>query len=800
MPTPPAPHDQLLAALREKEALAQALAASEERLRHTLEAANVGFWEWDIATNRVVWSDNIETIFGLTPGSFAGTYEAWLALVHPDDREGVQGKVAEALAARGSYEAEFRVVRGQGVGWQSTRGYVVVAEDGSPKFLRGIVFDVTARRSVEDSLRMQARVLENMSEGVSVADEKGIILYTNPAENRMFGYEPGELVGQHVSVQNAYTPEENQRIVAEVMAHLRATGEWIGEWKNRRKDGRPFTTRSRITSVVLEGQQRWLCVQEDVTAEAEARAHADLLATALRESDERYRAFVNQSTEGIWRIEVEAPIAIALSVEQQVDAFYKSAVLAECNDAMARMYGFDEASSLVGKRLGELLVREDSRNSAYLSAFVQSGYRLQGAQSHEVDKDGNARVFENGLVGIIKDGNLVRAWGTQRDITAQVQGREQAETANRVKDEFLAMLGHELRNPLSPILTALELMKLRDGRAFPRERAIIERQVKHVVRLVDDLLDVSRMTRGKVTLERRCIEVQTCVATAIELASPLLEQRAHHLSVEVPSGLVVNADPTRMSQVFANLLNNAAKYTPPGGTITVVADEVEHQVRIRVKDSGLGIRRDILPRIFDLFVQEHQTVDRSQGGLGLGLAIVRSLVNQHGGRVVAHSAGEGLGSEFSVFLPMVDAAAADGLVSTMEARVRRKGGRILVVDDNRDAADLLAAALADFGHTVRVAYDGPSALALLEVFLPQLALLDLGLPVMDGYELARRLRADARLGGVCLVAVTGYGERKDREASQAAGFDEHLVKPVNLPDIERVIQKLIGANPAHAER
>jgi PAS domain S-box-containing protein len=794
-----AERDRLRAALADKERLAAALQESEQRLRDTLEAAEVGTWEWNIPDNHVQWSPNIERIFGMAPGTFAGTYEAWLALVHPEDRPAIQQKLAVTLESSAPYRAELRFLRPDGtVGWQQARGYVVPDTQGRPRLLRGIVFDVTARRAAEDALKMPARVLESMEEGVSLSDEEGVILYTNPAEDRMFGYARGELIGQHVSAQNAYPPEENRRIVAEVMAHLQREGTWVGEWANRKKDGTPFTTWSHITALVLDGKRHWVCVQADITAEVEAGRRAKELAASLRQSEARYRAFVGQSSEGIWRIELEEPVRVDMPPDAQIAAFYERAQLAECNDAMARMYGYERAEDLTGKRLGDLLVREDPRNHEYLTAFIASGHRLEGAESREVDRLGNQRVFQNSLVGVVEDGLLRRAWGTQRDITGQVEAREQAEAASRSKDEFLAMLGHELRNPLSPILTALELMKLRDDTAFKKERSVIERQVRHVVRLVDDLLDVSRMTRGKISLERRSVELADAVAAGVELASPLLEQRMHRLSVRVPRGLVVDGDLTRLGQVFANLLTNAAKYTPSGGNVTIVGEEVGTSARVSVRDDGMGIRPEILPRVFEMFVQERQARDRADGGLGLGLAIVRSLVTQHGGSVEARSEGPGRGSELVVEMPLSQGREARAADRVSEPELPRPDGwQVLVVDDNHDAAALLADALGAWGHVVRVAHDGPGALHALQAFTPDVAVLDIGLPVMDGYELARRIRADTALRGVRLLAVTGYGQAKDRADAAQAGFDAHLVKPVDLASLDAALSRLM-ARPARA--
>src|SRR5688572_22150438 len=307
------------------------------------------------------------------------------------------------------------------------------------------------------------------------------------------------------------------------------------------------------------------------------------------------------------------------------------------------------------------------------------------------------------------------------------------------------MLGHELRNPRAPILTALQLQRMRGVDGADRERQIIERQVKHLVGLVEDLLDVSRITRGKIQLRRAPVEIAEVVAKAVETASPLLEQKGHVLKLDVPRhGLTVDGDANRLAQAVANLLNNAAKYTEKPGQITVSAVVDGGEVILRVRDTGMGIAPEMLPRIFDLFVQEGQALDRSQGGLGLGLAIVRSLVHLHGGRVTAHSDGQGFGAEFVVHLPHVAAdVAADPLESDASTATAPAAAamRVLVVDDNEDGAAMLGELLRMHGYEVRTAHDGPSALELAEAFTPDLALLDIGLPVMDGCEVARRFRS-----------------------------------------------------------
>jgi signal transduction histidine kinase/ActR/RegA family two-component response regulator len=376
---------------------------------------------------------------------------------------------------------------------------------------------------------------------------------------------------------------------------------------------------------------------------------------------------------------------------------------------------------------------------------------------------------------------------------AEKAARARAEQADRRKDEFLAMLGHELRNPLAPISTALQLMRLRQDGVALRERMIIERQVRHLERLVDDLLDVSRITRGQIELKRVPVEMADIVTKAIEQVEPMLEQRSHRLIISVPRDrLTVEGDAVRLAQVISNLLTNAAKYTEPGGEISVSASREGAVVVVRVRDSGVGISPELLPHVFDLFTQAPQTLARSQGGLGLGLAIVRRLVELHGGRVEAHSAGPGTGSEFVVTLPYSEGRAPSDVAreAPRPAGQGQASRRILVVDDNEDAGDTLAEALRDGGHDVRVATDGPGALAVAAEFGPDIVLLDIGLPVMDGYEVARRLRQRTDPRPPRLLALTGYGQEKDRARALAAGFDDHIVKPVNLDDLFARLDRL----------
>lgn len=373
--------------------------------------------------------------------------------------------------------------------------------------------------------------------------------------------------------------------------------------------------------------------------------------------------------------------------------------------------------------------------------------------------------------------------------------RAQAEEATLAKDRFMAMLGHELRNPLSPIVTALELLRHRG--VWSPEHDIMQRQVAQLMRLVDDLLDVSRITGGKLELKLGPLDIADVIGRALEMTKPLFNQRRHRLEVVLPeSGLWVSGDAGRLAQVFSNLLTNACKYSDPGTQITVTARRVENTCVVQFADQGIGIDPDMLETVFDLFEQQGRGLDRAQGGLGLGLAIVRNLVLQHGGKVHAHSDGRGLGSRFVVELPLLSTEARETAHDEPALSIPPDmHGNILLVDDNSDAAATLAMALRLVGFDVRTAGDGLAALGLLDDFEPDVALLDIGLPVMDGYELAGKLRE--RCGRtIRLVALTGYGQPADRLRAETSGFDAHLVKPVDFTDVLTTLTHMLGAPTA----
>ncbi|HZR68524.1 MAG TPA: ATP-binding protein [Burkholderiales bacterium] len=393
------------------------------------------------------------------------------------------------------------------------------------------------------------------------------------------------------------------------------------------------------------------------------------------------------------------------------------------------------------------------------------------------------------------EGETIGAVAVNVDLTQRVVIEEQLRAADRRKDDFLAMLAHELRNPLAPIRNAAHILRL-DPEGSERVRqaaAIIARQVDHMTDLVDDLLDVSRVTRGLVTLDKQVVDAREVIAAAVEQTAGLVQTRRHRVEIRAPEPAFVCGDRTRLVQIITNLLANAAKFTSEGGLIRVDVSGDERCVALTVADNGSGIRAELLPHVFEPFTQEERPVDRSQGGLGLGLALVRSLVELHQGKVTVSSEGPGRGAEFTVSLPRYSESGAPAGARAASSRgdaVPRGALDVLVVDDNADAADSLAAVLRADGHHVHVEHGAKAALEYAAASPPRVLLLDIGLPDMDGYELARRMRALAPTRGALLVALTGYGQAGDRERSQAAGFDFHLVKPADPARITELLADL----------
>ena len=513
---------------------------------------------------------------------------------------------------------------------------------------------------------------------------------------------------------------------------------------------------------------------------------------ALRESEVRYRRLFETARDGILILDAQ------------------TGRITDVNPFLCELLGYSR-NELLGKELWEIGVFEDAAASrAAFEHLQQTGYDRHEDLPLKTRDKGQVEVEFVSNVYLAGEKNVIQC--NIRDITDRVRlqreiNRQAAELADayRRKDEFLAMVSHELRNPLAPILNAVHILRLQGGEnSLQREaRGMIERQTAHLARIVDDLLEISRIATGRIHLRLAKVELNSVVNRAMAVSRPLIEARNHRFSVslcEVPIWL--NADPARLEQVVVNLLNNAAKYTGAGGRIWLTARLLEDQVELRVKDTGVGIEPVLLPRIFDLFTQAEKSLDRSQGGLGIGLALVRSLVEMHRGSVTAESGGLGQGSEFIVRLPVLHLPV---VALPMETENQDPpsvvdqaplGSRVLVVDDNKDLADSLLTLLRMAGYGARAAYTGPEGLEMARRYQPHVVLLDIGLPEMDGYEVARRIRHDPKLNQVLLVAMTGYGEDHHQRASCDAGFSHHLVKPVAAKRLLEFLAEWIACGDA----
>jgi PAS domain S-box-containing protein len=540
------------------------------------------------------------------------------------------------------------------------------------------------------------------------------------------------------------------------------------------RGGRPVA----LLSITSAEPRCWSCSEvelaervADIVWPAFEKARAD---RALAASEERLRLAQTVARVGAWEW------------DPATDQCFLSP---ECHE----LFGLERDGP---RRLGELLERVEERDVPAVMAALEK-CRHSGVREFEYryNHPARGRRWIHSKAGTTLHADRPRVVGIHLDVTERRHAEEALQEVNQRKDEFLAMLAHELRNPLAPIRNAAHILRLH-AKGQPKiewARSVIERQSRHLTRLVDDLLDVSRIVRGQITLEKSPVNLSDIVRHALETSRPLVRERKQRLVVSLPGDpLPLDADLTRLAQVLANLLINAAKYTSEGGHIRLEAERHGGTVVLRVRDTGMGIAPSLLPHVFDLFTQGARTLDRAQGGLGIGLTLVKKIVEMHGGTVEARSAGPGQGSEFVVCLPLRRSGVPEGrereassFGAEHEAHVR-----VLVVDDNVDAAESIAMLLTLEGHEVRTVYAAHDALEAVRSFRPQVVLLDIGLPDMDGYEVARQLRSQQVIEGMRLVAVTGYGQQSDRMRAREAGFDQHLVKPVDSEALHAVLDSV----------
>jgi PAS domain S-box-containing protein len=580
------------------------------------------------------------------------------------------------------------------------------------------------------------------------------------------GVRPGDFGGTSQDLVTLTFPEDRATVRRDIIAALRTGQAYEAEFRALRPNGEVIWI--YVNARVFRENGRAVRMT-GATLDIDARKRTEL---ALRDSERRLRLALSSAGAGVWEIDTSSAAT-----------FWSPEFRDVC--------GFDASIQPTRELWGSRLHPDDrERMLRDFSARLKPGDIEFGRDFRIVHPTRGVRwIHSSGNIERDATGRAIRMQGISIDITRLKQIEDELREADQRKNEFLATLAHELRNPLAPIRNGLEILRLApSGEVAERARTMMDRQLQQMVRLIDDLLEVSRITRGKIQLDRKPIDVAAALQSAVEMSNPLIATAQHVLTIEpAPGPLIVEGDLTRLAQVFGNLLNNAAKYMNPGGRIRLSTTLVGDHARIAVIDDGIGIAPDMLLRIFEMFTQADHSSHYAQGGLGIGLCIAKRLIEMHGGSLTAHSAGLGKGSEFVVLLPLHGTPAAAEQEKHARTRATQRPLRVLVADDNADAAASLSMILDLHGHDVRTAYDGREALQIVETFQPDVALLDIGMPHVDGYDVCRRLRERPNGTDMVIVALTGWGQADDKERSEQAGFDRHLVKPADVRVLEQVM-------------
>ena len=769
----------------ERKSAEEALLENREWLRLTMAGSRMGTWTRELdGTNRVVWSPELERIFGFEAGEFPQTEEAFFDFVHPDDRSAVAEAVRRGIQTHSDYDIEFRYTRKDGArGWMLGRGRAFYNEAGKPYRLAGLGWDITERKETEEALRLSERELieffENATEAIHWVGPDGTILRANRAEMRMLGYSADEYVGRNITEFHV-----EREVIEDILERL-TRGETLERYPAKMlcKDGSIRDV--LINSSVYFEEGKFIhtrCFTRDVTEELRVDKALRRLADIVESTD-------------------DAVIAKDLN-----------GVITNWNPAAEKLYGY-QAEEVIGKPVEILIPPDRPDEEPAILAKLRRGERIEHYETIRIAKDGS-RINVSLTVSPIRNaaGEVIGASKIARDITEQKRAeqereqlltservaREEAEIANRAKDEFLAVLSHELRTPLTAMLGWLAIVRGHRLDKKTTEHAIetIERNAQAQAQLIEDLVDVSRIVGGKLNLEVRPIDLLPAIKAAIEVVRPAAEAKSINIEINDLSVGPVTGDPARLQQVIWNLLSNAVKFTPRGGSVHVNFQQADSSAEIVIRDTGIGISKDFLPHVFERFRQAESAVTRSHRGMGLGLAIVRHLVELHGGTVTAASEGEDQGATFTIRLPLA-AVTQPTLASTVDFKKADDGMlngiRILLVEDEPDARELIALALRSSGADVEAVDSAGNALRRLQSFAPDVLLSDIGLPVQSGYDLIRTVRAlSSEMNKVPAIALTAFATENDRQMSLSAGFHAHLAKPVEPGHLIETIKGLIN--------
>jgi PAS domain S-box-containing protein len=777
------------AATVDAERLARAEAEeAEKRLRIALEAGRMGTWEYSMRSGAVTWSASLEAIHGLSPGTFPGTFDAFATEIHPADRDRVRTAIRDAVEQRRDHEIEYRIVRSDGaVRWVEGRGQLFLGEDGQPDRLIGVCSDVTARKHAEQTLAHQAQLLQTIDDAIYEMDPDLRITSWNSAAERVYGYSAAEAIGAHSGdlLQSKLSPEQRAAFVTRV-----AQGEILRlEPELRRKDGAVVwvdmtAIAKRSTDGMLAG---FVAVGRDITQRKQA--------------DERFRLAVDA-----------APAAMIL-----VD---RLGTIVMVNTITERVLGYTR-DEIVGQSIERLLpARFQEHHAGYRAAFAADPHSRpmgMGRDLYALHKDGSEVPVEIGLSPIdTAEGRFVLAAVT--DITSRKQVEEErqqllqreqaahaeADAANRAKDQFLAMISHELRTPLNAIVGWSDMLRRGTLPESRRARAVeaIYDSAKRQGQLIEELLDVGRIMSGKLRLERTAVDLQDIVRGAVDVVQVSRQAKRIDVTVDIDASLgPLYADATRLQQVVWNLVSNAIKFTPEGGAVHVRVHHRDSEVELVVTDTGQGIPAPFLAAIFEAFQQADGSSTRRHGGLGLGLAIAKHLVEAHGGTISAESPGDGQGATFTVRLPIV-AVYANQIGSASESpsttvtpatlsRTALHGVSVLVVDDDDNSRELVSVTLEAYGADVLLAATAKDGYQIAATRQVDVLLADIAMPNENGYDLIRSIRARESNGErpLAAAALTSFARDEDREQARQAGFNIHLAKPI---DAHMLVEAVAG--------
>ncbi|MBD2448946.1 PAS domain-containing protein [Nostoc sp. FACHB-152] len=774
--------------ITERKLAEELLTSSEERLQLSLEGSGNGLWDWNIVTDELYLSPRWLEMLGYQVGELPSHVDTWKELIYPEDKAfAIERLNAHLLDSSVPYKFDYRMITKSGEPkWIANYGKVVVRdENGQPLRMAGIHQDISDRKLAEEELQLKAQILAQTHDSIVSTDLNGYITSWNPGVQRVFGYSAQDTIGQHITM--LYAPQNHAFLQNQVIEPLKAQGSHEIEVIAQSKSGKPLELLLSLSLLRDRNQNPvgMIGFSMDITARKQVEAE-------LRQSEARYRFLAETIPHLVWTCDANGNCDYVnqklceytgLTTEEALGFGWLSAVHPEDVESTQSMWLLALANSTFYKH--EYRFRRNSDGSYRWHLIL--GFPLKDEQEQVLNWFGTCTdIHEQKELEIERD----------RILELEQVARNEAERANRIKDEFLAILSHELRSPLNPILGWTKLLQSRrlDENKTVEALATIERNAKLQTQLIDDLLDVAKILRGKLSLNPDPVNLTFVIEAAIDTVRTAAVAKSILIHPELPNIGQVSGDAVRLQQVVWNLLSNAIKFTPQGGRVEIWLQRLDNQAQIIVTDNGKGINPDFIPYIFESFRQEDVSVNRKYGGLGLGLAIVRHIVEAHAGTVTVDSQGEGQGSTFTVSLPLLNIEPESDRTEKLSAdELNLTGIKILTIDDEPDSRNFLTIMLADYGAEVMTVATSSEFLAAIESFGPDVLVSDIGMPEVDGYTLIRQVRSlpSERSKQIPAIALTAYAGEINEQQALAAGFQKHLSKPIDPDILVQAVIKII---------